>query len=217
MCTLSPMIYRSMGTLCSTMLLSLLRGCPRVSRVSRRGRVPTDFVSTVRRRSWYGWASAVVCITAAVPEWGCRTSTFDPMTVRDLGVIIDSGMRLAMHVSYISGVRFFQQLRIVRRSLTAHALVCALVHMRFDYLTGFSFLVCVIGLTIYRQFSARPRQTGTAATVPIICVESRASAVAMVGCGGLSELIDRPPCLQMSPWSSSGHFNKRRSTMCNVE
>ena len=28
--------------------------------------------------------------------------------VRDLGVLIDSGMRLARHVNYISGVRFFQ-------------------------------------------------------------------------------------------------------------
>ena len=61
--------------------------------------------------------------------------------VRDLGVLIDSGMTMARHVNYISGVCFFQlqQLRIIRRSLTAdaaHALVRALIHTRIDYCNG---------------------------------------------------------------------------------
>ena len=61
--------------------------------------------------------------------------------VRDLGVLIDSGMTLARHVNHISGVCLFQlrQLRIIRRSLTtdaAHALVRALVHTRIDYCNG---------------------------------------------------------------------------------
>ena len=35
---------------------------------ARLGWVPTDVVSTLRRRSWYGWAPTVVCTTASVPE-----------------------------------------------------------------------------------------------------------------------------------------------------
>ena len=42
------------------------------------------FVSTLRRRSWYSWAPTAVCTTAAVPEWGCRTLTFDPLTVSEI-------------------------------------------------------------------------------------------------------------------------------------
>ena len=61
--------------------------------------------------------------------------------VRDLGVLIDSGVTLAKHVNYISGVCFFQlrQFRIIRRSLTAdaaHALVRALIHTHIDYCNG---------------------------------------------------------------------------------
>ena len=61
--------------------------------------------------------------------------------VRDLGVLIDSGMTLARHVNHISGVCLFQlrQMRIIRRSLTsdaAHALVRALIHTRIDYCNG---------------------------------------------------------------------------------
>ena len=37
-------------------------------------------ISTLRRRSWYGWAPAV-CIIAVVPGWGCRASIFNPLTV----------------------------------------------------------------------------------------------------------------------------------------
>ena len=75
---------------------------------------------------------------------GMRVSDVDlqPIDcVRNLGVLIDSGMTLTRHVNYISGVCFFQlrQLRIIRRSLTAdvaHALVCALIHTRIDYYNG---------------------------------------------------------------------------------
>ena len=75
---------------------------------------------------------------------GMRVSGVDLQPVdcvRDLGVLIDSGMTLARHVNYISGVCFFQlrQLRIIRRSLTAdaaHALVRALIHTRIDYCNG---------------------------------------------------------------------------------
>ena len=38
----------------------------------------------LRRRSWYGWAPAVVCTTAAVPEWGFWTLTFDLLTVSEI-------------------------------------------------------------------------------------------------------------------------------------
>ena len=72
---------------------------------------------------------------------GMRVSDVDlrPVDcVRDLGVLIDSGMTLARHVNNISGVCLFQlrQLRIICRSLTtdaAHALVRALIHTRIDY------------------------------------------------------------------------------------
>ena len=75
---------------------------------------------------------------------GMRVSDVDlrPVDcVRDLGVLIDSGMMMARHVNYISGVCFFQlwQLRIIRRSLTAdaaYALVRALIHTRIDYCNG---------------------------------------------------------------------------------
>ena len=75
---------------------------------------------------------------------GMRVSDVDlrPVEcVRDLGVLIDSGMTLARHVDHISGVCLFQlrQLRITRRSLTpdaAHALVRALIHTRIDYCNG---------------------------------------------------------------------------------
>ena len=81
---------------------------------------------------------------------GMRVSGVDLQPVdcvRDLGpgtaitVFIDSGMTLARHVNYISGVCFIQlrQLRIIRRSLTAdaaHALVPALIHTRIDYCNG---------------------------------------------------------------------------------
>ena len=84
---------------------------------------------------------------------GMRVSDVDlrPVDcVRDLGVLIDSGMTLARHVNYISGVCFFQlrQLRIIRRSLSAdaaHALVRALIHTRISTTaTGFSFPVRAI-------------------------------------------------------------------------
>ena len=75
---------------------------------------------------------------------GMRVSDVDlrPVDcVRDLGVLIDSGMTLARHVNHISGVCLFQlrQLRIIRRSVTtdaAHALVRALIHTRIDYCNG---------------------------------------------------------------------------------
>ena len=60
---------------------------------------------------------------------------------------------------------------------------------------------------------------GTATTLPVIRVGNHASAVTLVGCGGPGELQDRPPRLQMPPWSSSrlpiqsvrSGFNFRRS------
>ena len=81
---------------------------------------------------------------------GMRVSDVDlrPVDcVRDLDVLIDSGMTLARHVNHISGVCLFQlrQLRStafncdIRRSLTtdaAHALVRALIHTRIDYCNG---------------------------------------------------------------------------------
>ena len=115
-----------------------------------------------------------------------RRPSIDPLTVSvDLGAPIDSGMTLAKHVNYISGVCFFllRQLRIIRRSLTAdaaHALVRALMHTRIDYCNGL-LVSCPHDLTD-RGSSPRGCQAGTAATVPIICVGSHASAVALVGC-----------------------------------
>ena len=61
--------------------------------------------------------------------------------VRDLGVIVDSHLSLAAHVSHVTSVCFLciRQLRLIRRSLTtdaAHALVRALIHSRLDYCNG---------------------------------------------------------------------------------
>ena len=155
---------------------------------------------------------------------GMRVSGVDLQPVdcvRDLGVLIDSGMTLARHVNYISGVCFFQlrPLRIIRRSLTAdaaHALVRALIHTRIDYCNGL-LVSCPRYLTDRLQVVLR--QAGTATTIPVIRVGNHASAVTLVGCGGPGELQDRPPRLQMPPWSSSRlpirsvrfGFNFRRS------
>ena len=53
--------------------------------------------------------------------------------VRDVGVLLDSNMKLSNHVNNIAGICFYQlcQLRIIRPSLTtdaAHSLVQALIH-----------------------------------------------------------------------------------------
>ena len=61
--------------------------------------------------------------------------------VRDLGVLIDSGLTLSDHVNKVAALCFFhiRQLRIVRRTLTdevAHSLVRALIHNRIDYCNG---------------------------------------------------------------------------------
>jgi len=58
--------------------------------------------------------------------------------VRDLGVVLDSELSLAAHVSHITSVCYFQirQIRLLRQSLSfeaSHALVRALVHSRLDY------------------------------------------------------------------------------------
>jgi len=58
--------------------------------------------------------------------------------VRDLGVVVDSGLTLVDHVTHITSVCFFhiRQLWLIRRSLTvdtAHSLVRALVNSRLDY------------------------------------------------------------------------------------
>ena len=58
--------------------------------------------------------------------------------VRDLGVVVDSGLTLVDHVAHITSVCFFhiRQLWVIRRSLTvdtAHSLVQALVNRQLDY------------------------------------------------------------------------------------
>jgi len=58
--------------------------------------------------------------------------------VRDLGVVVDSGLTLVDHVTHITSVCFFhiRQLWLIRCSLTvdtAHSLVRALVNSRLDY------------------------------------------------------------------------------------
>ena len=113
------------------------------SRASRRGWVPTDFVLTPSKTEliWLGSSRRLHhCSSTGGMSVSLSLSTFDPDDfVRDLGLLIDSGMSLAKHVNYFSGICFFQlrQLWIIRRSLTAdaaHALVCALVtHMHTDY------------------------------------------------------------------------------------
>ena len=62
-------------------------------------------------------------------------------SVRDLGILIDSAMRLTTQVNHLVGVCFFhlRQIRIIRRSLStnaAHSLVRALIHARVDYCNG---------------------------------------------------------------------------------
>ena len=62
-------------------------------------------------------------------------------SVRDLGVLIDSGITLSDHVNKVAALCYFhiQQLRIVRRTLTdevAHSLVRASIHNRIDYCNG---------------------------------------------------------------------------------
>ena len=58
--------------------------------------------------------------------------------VRDLGVVVDSGLTLVDHVAHITSVCFFhiRQLWVIRRSLTvdtAHSLVLVLVNSWLDY------------------------------------------------------------------------------------
>ena len=58
--------------------------------------------------------------------------------MRDLGVVLDSELSLAAHVSHITSVCYFQirQIRLLRRYVSfeaVHALMCALVHSRLDY------------------------------------------------------------------------------------
>ena len=62
-------------------------------------------------------------------------------SVRDLGVLIDSGLTLSDHVNKVAALCFFhiRQLRIVRRTLTdevAHSLVRAFIYNRIDYCNG---------------------------------------------------------------------------------
>ena len=128
---------------------------------------------------------------------GMRVSDVDlrPIDcVRDLGVLIDIGMTLARQVNHISGVCLFQlrQLRIISRSLisdASHALVRILIHTRIDYCNGL-LASCPRYLTDKLQVysSSRGRQADPATTVPIICVGSQASEVALVGCGRPGEL-----------------------------
>src|SRR5260221_14765668 len=61
--------------------------------------------------------------------------------VRDLGVIVDSGLTFNPHINQVTRTCYFRlrQLRLIRRSLTTgatHALVRALVHSRLDYCNG---------------------------------------------------------------------------------
>ena len=107
--------------------------------------------------------------------------------VRNLGVLIDNGMTLARPVNYISCVCFFQlrQLRIIRRSLTADAGTRTHTHA-YRLLKRAS--CSLSALSDWQAVLRCGRQTGTAASVPIICVGSHAWAVALVGCGGPGEL-----------------------------
>ena len=62
-------------------------------------------------------------------------------SVRDLGVLIDSGLTLSDHVNKVAALCYFhiRQLPIVRRTLTdevAHSLVPAFIHNRIDYCNG---------------------------------------------------------------------------------
>ena len=62
-------------------------------------------------------------------------------SVRDLGVLIDSGLTLSDHANKVAALCYFhiRQLRIVRRTLTdevAHSLVRALIHNQIDYCNG---------------------------------------------------------------------------------
>ena len=63
------------------------------------------------------------------------------VTVRNLGVIVDSELSLKAHVHHVTSVGYFhiRQLRLLRRSLTfdaVHALVRAMIHSRLDYCNG---------------------------------------------------------------------------------
>jgi len=57
--------------------------------------------------------------------------------VRDVGVIVDGDLSLAVHVSQVISVCFFhlRQLRLCRSLTvdTAHVLICAFIHSRLDY------------------------------------------------------------------------------------
>ena len=136
------MTHRSTGTLRSTRLITI------ATRMSTCIESVKAWMSSNRLRLnpskteliWLGSSRRLHHCSSI----GMRVSDVDlrPVDcVRDLGVLIDSGMTLARHVNHISGVCLFQlrQLRIIRRSLTtdaAHALVRALIHTRIDYCNG---------------------------------------------------------------------------------
>jgi len=64
--------------------------------------------------------------------------TVRPSTqVRDLGVIVNSDLSLATHISRVTSVCFFYicQLRLIRQSLTTDA-AQTLIHSRLDYCNG---------------------------------------------------------------------------------
>jgi len=61
--------------------------------------------------------------------------------VRDLGVIVDSELSLAAHISYVTGLCFYhiRQMRLIRCSLStdvAHTLAQAMTHSRLDNCNG---------------------------------------------------------------------------------
>jgi hypothetical protein len=89
---------------------------------------------------WLG-AARYVNLCPLGPQLVAGALITPSVTVRDLGVMVDSDLSLKAHVHHVASVCHFhiRQLRILRRSLTieaAHSLVRALVHSRLDYCNG---------------------------------------------------------------------------------
>ena len=140
-----------MRTTCKSMLTQFHRAwqacCNKwlpVLRMSPSGCPQIDYASILRRPSSSGWdhhdGSRTVLRTLKWTFWDL--SFVHPVdSVRDLGVLIDSGLTLSDHVNKVAALCYFhiRQLRIMRRTLTyevAHSLLRALIHNRIDYCNG---------------------------------------------------------------------------------
>jgi len=109
----------------------------------RHGWPEIDSNSTQQRLMSCGSGHLVACSSAPLILYNCTVPPFSIHSerVHDLGVVVDSGLTLADHVSHIRSVCFFyiRQLRLIPRSLTvdaAHSLVRGLIHSRLDYCNG---------------------------------------------------------------------------------